>query len=623
MKVFFPYETVRPSQKELIESIQENLKGKRNLIAHAPTGLGKTAAVLSSILPFALEKNLTIFFVTPKHTQHRIAIETLQIIKQKFKKEFIALDIIGKKHLCAQEGAEALSQFEFSEYCRSLVENGNCDFFNKIKQKQKLSTEAELFLKQVKENIVHVEDLKKLAQQAKLCPFEMACLLGREASVIVADYHHLLNSGVRDTILSRTEKELSKAILIFDEAHNLPDKARELLTAKLSTYIIEQARKEAISLGQEDIAMDIKGIEHLLLDLAKKHLSIQEAQALIKKEEFLNKISNISLLIKDLLEIAKIIKEDKKRSFAESLAHFLVAWQEAEKGFTRILKREENEQGKSMLSLSYNCLDPSLLIKNIAEESYLSIFMSGTLTPTKMYKDLFGITAEEKEFQNPFPIKNKLNIIIPETTTKFTQRNEEMFQQIASYCSSITNITPGNSIIFFPSYDLKDRVNLYFKTESEKTIFQEARGMSKTEKENMIERFKIYGKQGAVLLATTSGSFGEGIDIKGNIVKGVIVVGLPLAKPDLETQELIKYYEEKFAKGWDYGYTLPALIKTKQNAGRCIRSDTDKGVVVYLDKRYIWGNYFQAFQQEENLAITKNPSEIIKEFFINSVNVRK
>ena len=315
--------------------------------------------------------------------------------------------------------------------------------------------------------------------------------------------------------------------------------------------------------------------------------------------------------------------EALKRSFAESLAHFLVAWQEAEKGFTRILKREENEQGKSMLSLSYNCLDPSLLIKNIAEESYLSIFMSGTLTPTKMYKDLFGITAEEKEFQNPFPIKNKLNIIIPETTTKFTQRNEEMFQQIASYCSSITNITPGNSIIFFPSYDLKDRVNLYFKTESEKTIFQEARGMSKTEKENMIERFKIYGKQGAVLLATTSGSFGEGIDIKGNIVKGVIVVGLPLAKPDLETQELIKYYEEKFAKGWDYGYTLPALIKTKQNAGRCIRSDTDKGVVVYLDKRYIWGNYFQAFQQEENLAITKNPSEIIKEFFINSVNVRK
>src|SRR3989344_2130955 len=185
MKVFFPYETVRPSQKELIESIQENLKGKRNLIAHAPTGLGKTAAVLSSILPFALEKNLTIFFVTPKHTQHRIAIETLQIIKQKFKKEFIALDIIGKKHLCAQEGAEALSQFEFSEYCRSLVENGNCDFFNKIKQKQKLSTEAELFLKQVKENIVHVEDLKKLAQQAKLCPFEMACLLGREARGIV------------------------------------------------------------------------------------------------------------------------------------------------------------------------------------------------------------------------------------------------------------------------------------------------------------------------------------------------------------------------------------------------------------------------------------------------------
>jgi DNA excision repair protein ERCC-2 len=131
----------------------------------------------------------------------------------------------------------------------------------------------------------------------------------------------------------------------------------------------------------------------------------------------------------------------------------------------------------------------------------------------------------------------------------------------------------------------------------------------------MLERFAGYSGTGAVLLGVASGSFGEGIDFPGDILKCVVVVGLPLQRPDLETKELIAYYDHKFGKGWDYAYVAPAFSKTLQNAGRCIRSETDKGIVVFLDERFTWPNYFKYFPPEGQIKITLDYEDKIKEFF--------
>ena len=95
----------------------------------------------------------------------------------------------------------------------------------------------------------------------------------------------------------------------------------------------------------------------------------------------------------------------------------------------------------------------------------------------------------------------------------------------------------------------------------------------------------------------------------------VIIVGLPLDKPDLETQQLIAYFDQKYKKGWDYGYILPAITKTMQNAGRCIRTETDRGVIVFLDERYAWPQYLKCFPSEWRLTITIQPKEKIRNFF--------
>ena len=119
------------------------------------------------------------------------------------------------------------------------------------------------------------------------------------------------------------------------------------------------------------------------------------------------------------------------------------------------------------------------------------------------------------------------------------------------------------------------------------------------------------------MLAVVSGSFGEGIDLPGDLLKAVVVVGLPLSVPDLETKALIKYYDEKFGLGWDDGYIFPAMNKVMQNAGRVIRSETDRGAIIFLDERYSWHHYRRCFPTDWNIVITKLWKERLEEFFGN------
>ena len=91
-----------------------------------------------------------------------------------------------------------------------------------------------------------------------------------------------------------------------------------------------------------------------------------------------------------------------------------------------------------------------------------------------------------------------------------------------------------------------------------------------------------------------------------------------MTKPDLETKALVEYFNKKFNKGWDYGYVFPAFNKCFQGAGRCIRSETDKGVVVFLDERYAWPNYIRCFPNKNSIKISLLYKKMIERFFNSS-----
>lgn len=598
----FPYPKVRPVQEALVNQVYSIIENKYNLITHAPTGLGKTAATLSPALAQALKKDLTIFFLTPRHSQHNIAIETLKQIKQKYNLDFRVVDFIGKKWMCQIPGIELLGSSEFTDYCRDARKNDYCEYYLNMKKKVK----KDFTIRQIP-SIAHVEEVCKICSENKMCPFEMSCLLAKDAKVIIADYFHILSPSIRATLLQKTNKKLENCVIIFDEAHNLPDKCRDLLSVNISTITVDRAVKEAKKFNFKFISQ-LNAIKNVLSNIT---LPLDKTEILIKKEDFLVDEDFTA----ELKLSADIVREEQKKSFIGSIAHFLESWIGPDHGFIRVLSRNYTKRGVPFINLSYKCLDPSFIFKDINPHSM--ILMSGTLSPTQMYADLLGIKLQNTmliEYKSPFPVNNRLNLIVPNISTKFTKRSEEMYEKIAKNCSKITNLIPGSVAIFFPSYELRDNVNKYFQALCEKTIFFEDPRLNKAQKQELIENFKKYKEKGAVLLGTASGSLGEGIDLP-NLLKAVIVVGLPLAKPDLETQQLIEYYDDRYKKGWDYGYIYPAIIKSLQNAGRCIRSETDKGVIVFLDERYTWKNYSKCFPPDLKIETVTKPEDKIKEFF--------
>jgi len=585
-KLFFPYDSVRKIQDEMILKVNDILSRENNLVMHAPTGIGKTS-ILGPALAKALNKNLTVFFLTSRHTQHHIAIDTLKQIKEKYNLQFITADIIGKKWMCPIQGTDNLYSQEFREYCKTMIEEEKCSYYTNARKKNSRPTiQAKKVLEELK-NIgpLHIEQLLKLCAEENLCPYEISLFLIREAKIIVADYYYVFNPNIQETFFVKTGKKLHESIIIVDEAHNLAQRVRELLTEKVSSFTLQRAIAEARKYHYKETLNNLKEIQVIL-----KNLSLNtEHERLIERNEFIkeiNEIDDYDKLISDLDFIGDEVRERQKQSSIGSIASFLNNWQGDDNGFVRILSISEYK-GKEIITLSYRCLDPSLVTKSIIEQALSVICMSGTLTPTSMYKDLLGFSEEtvEATYKSPFPEKNKLHLIIPETTTKFTQRNSAQFKEIARICAEIVNIVPGNSALFFPSYSLRDEIDAYFSSKCKKTTFLEMPRMNKKEKHEFLDNFKKYKDTGAVLLGVASGSFD---------------------------------YDEKFQKGWEYGYTLPAITKALQNAGRCIRDETDRGVMVFLDERYTWKNYFKCFPIDWNVKITKMYKERIKEFFEQS-----
>ncbi len=150
----------------------------------------------------------------------------------------------------------------------------------------------------------------------------------------------------------------------------------------------------------------------------------------------------------------------------------------------------------------------------------------------------------------------------------------------------------------------------------DKTPIHEKRGDRQTNMQRLQE-LEAHKEDGAVLFGVFRGSFDQGIDYPGDVMNGVILVGLPLERPDLETQALIQYYDVLFDRGWDYGYIYPAMNLATQAAGRCIRSEDDRAAVVYLDERYLWSNYRKGLPVDQQLTVSKAPWQEIEAFFRN------
>jgi DNA excision repair protein ERCC-2 len=602
MKDLFPFDSYRKGQDSFIKVVNTALQHKKDVLAQVPTGVGKTAATLAPCLKYAIENDKHVIFLTSKHTHHKIAIDTLREIKEKHNIDFQVADFIGKRWMCPREDIGALNSNEFRVFCKNVVENKECEFYRNFYDKSKVFVNKGL-MEDLRDNIYHVEELVEKCRNAQVCSFEAAVENAKKARVIIVDYFHVLNPGTRERFFKRINKEMKNCILIWDESHNLPSRARDLMSDTISTYSLDSAIKEAGNFNQ-DLEPEIVEIRNKFMLLSEK-LGLENQEMLVTKDSFVDVDSDT---ITKIMDTADQVIEEERRSFLNALGGFLLAWKREDKRFSRILKRIYTRSGKPTMALSFNCMDPSIVLEDVIKEGHSNIFMSGTLYPLEMYEAIFGLDLPLKvEYENPFPKENRLDLVVPAISTKFTQRSSEMYSKIADNINELVDMIKGNKIFFFPSYDLISKVKDKIETND---VFFEESGMDKYTREILLEKFSSMKDKGATLIAVSSGSFGESIDLKDDKLKAVIVVGIPFAKSDLENKEIIRYYDEKFGKGLEYGYIIPAFTTVFQNVGRCIRSENDSGVIIYLDERYAWSTYRKYFPKSIELRGSRDYDEV-------------
>ncbi|MBI2141833.1 DEAD/DEAH box helicase, partial [Candidatus Woesearchaeota archaeon] len=213
----FPYDKIRPEQDELVKDVYTAISSGKCLIAHAPTGLGKTAAALAPALEFALKNGKTVFFLTSRHTQHLMAVETAKLIKQRYRVDFSVTDIVGKKHMCARDDVSGLFSRQFYDYCHALTESDGCEFYLNFRKGSLLTSESKVVIARIAAEPMHSEEVVAASKKCKICPYEAAVAASRDAALVIADYNYLFSPKVREGFLRRSGKTVEDAIIIIDE----------------------------------------------------------------------------------------------------------------------------------------------------------------------------------------------------------------------------------------------------------------------------------------------------------------------------------------------------------------------------------------------------------------------
>lgn len=213
---------------------------------------------------------------------------------------------------------------------------------------------------------------------------------------------------------------------------------------------------------------------------------------------------------------------------------------------------------------------------------------SATLKPFEYYARLSGLdpgNVKTEEFQSPFPKEHRKLLIIPQISTKYADR-ERNYAKIADVLQRIIALRSGNYFAFFSSFKFLDRVLALFQLPQGFIVLKQERDMKTAQVEKVLEHLRE-GSSPTILFAVQGGTFSEGVDYPGEMAIGAFVIGPPLPAFDLEREQMREYYQKRYQAGFDYAYAIPAMAKAIQAAGRVIRSEVDRGLIVLMDSRFV------------------------------------
>jgi DNA excision repair protein ERCC-2 len=630
----FPY-PFRKGQEDIVKHISDTVERSSHLVMESGTGSGKTVCALAPTLDYALKHEKRVLYLTRTNSQQRQVIFELRKINAKQK--IYGAGVQGRNQMCpAMEQDELLakgSSEELSKVCGkrkmevlAAISKGaapkSCTYFARVCTKD-LSALREW----AQDTLPTVEELAARCKEESCCPYELNKSLILEATLVTAPYIYFFNPFIRTRLLEWMGCNLEDIILIIDEAHNLPNYARDIESAELSLRSLELAKKEAMEFGNLRTSDGLiigdlmDSINSIIENLKKEYMGKNDDDSMLPPGEFSGELMHaykttsrkLKAVANDLIIHGEIIKDvrlkDGKlpRSYINSVGHFLMLWLElADEDFIKLIS------GPVKTRLEIFCLEPVHATKPIIE-CHSSIHMSGTLTPLEEYRDTIGLSEETvlASFPPPFPKENRLVLYVEDVTTRYEDlaRDKNIAMRMENHITGISGAFKRNTAFFFPSFRLLNN----FREKgidvcNEKNCYVEEQGMSQSEVMRVVEDFK--SQSGSVLMSVVGGRLSEGMDYPAEEMEILVIVGIPYPKPTAKQRALELFYDRKFGKGWDYAVKAPTTRRLLQTIGRLIRDEKDRGVAVILDKR---ATHFRSYIPE--LKISFQPVMDCRKFF--------
>lgn len=560
----FPFTSYRKGQLSFIKSCYGTIRDKEKIFIEAPTGTGKTiSTIFPALKSLSSQLSNKIFYLTAKGANKATVEDTLSLLRDRGLK-IKTITIQAKEKMCLNDKVSCNKE--------------DCIYANLYYDKLKKNI-MEIVLD---ENEFSIENIIKYAKKYEICPFELSLDLIEWCDFVICDYNYIFDPKVQ---LNRVIEDAENTTLLIDEAHNLVDRSRASYSARLCKSEFNNIKKE------------IRGVYPALYKKIDKVIKLFIQERMYCEEEGKGYIYYKDLpkdLCKELRilckEIDRILSIKKNNVYTEKLidlffeinAFFGVSELYNDQYYTYI------ENISDDIRISLFCANPSKNLKSVMDKFRAIILFSATLSPFYYFIKILGgnENSYRLRLKSPFP-KENFKVCIYRANTRYKVRDKTI-PEISNKIAQFILDNMGNYMVFFPSYEYMNNIYNYLEKHNILgNIICQQSNMTDEEQSGFINMFKQ--RNNITGFCVMGGSFSEGIDLPGDKLVGVIIVGVGYPKVSIEGEIIYKHFGEE---GESIAYIYPGINKVLQAAGRVIRTETDKGRLLLIDDRYLKRDYY-------------------------------
>ena len=575
-KAVFPYPNVRDGQRDLISSAYRAIRGGYSLYACAPTGIGKTVSTLFPAVRAMGEGFCDkIFYLTPKNTAALAAADAAERLAEEGA-DLRVLLLSAKERICPH-----------NLLCREIG-GERCPLSRSAPTRE---DEAALELLGSDRTTVDLTLLRKVGEKHKVCPYELALRYAEYADIVICDYNYLFHPRVS---IRRFFSEPGAWCFLCDEAHNLIDRARELYSCDLPLTFFDAFRPaaDANPTLQAALARTSERVRSILYPLVAD--TVESDGEGIKRGFYRQRDLPEGLLdaLADLSDVCLAVSEEKKLP-PDILTGLYDATYDLVETVSKLSRYSSRFVSFITLhgdALAYRalCLDPSEILSSRLALGRSAVLFSATMTPTAYYRNVLGgrPTDDELDLPSPFDPSQFCVAVLDRIGTRYSER-EDTLKAVARAVLTTVKAKPGNYLVFCPSFAYLDRLSDEIcRIAPGLETAKQSRHMDRRERQAFLDRFSEDNRRALVGFTVTGGIYGEGIDLVGRRLIGAVVVGVGLPQPTPENEAIREYFDDTLEAGREYAYVYPGMNRVLQAAGRVIRTESDRGVVVLIDDRF-------------------------------------